>query len=529
MRVLITDPLSPVALELLAEAGLEADVRLGLAPDDLPAAASGAHAWLIRSGTRITADLIAAAPELRVIGRAGVGVDNVDIGAATRRGILVLNAPDGNTISTAEHTCAMMLALARQIPAAHRSTSEGGWERKRFAGAELAGKTLGVIGVGKIGRAVAERMQAFEMRVIGFDPVLSPEAAERIGIQLRDLEDIFTESDFITVHTPLNDATRHMLSAETLARCKRGVRLVNCARGGIIDEHALLAALESGHVAGAALDVFTEEPPGAPLATLLRHPHVVVTPHIAASTGEAQEKVAVQVVEGVIDALAGRPVLTSVNAGAIRAGGQPEARPFIALADRLGQLAAQLTPEHVDRVIVRCSGDTARRFAEVLTVAALKGIMGHLSDGPVNLVSAPLLAREAGLRVEDQRVSEPSDFTNLVEVILETASGALEVKGTVMGREDLRLVEMDGFRFEVRLEGHLLFYRNVDRPGMVAAVGALLAEHGINIAALALGRSAPGEVALSAFSVDEPVPEAVLAGIAAIKGVDDVRQVHVRG
>jgi D-3-phosphoglycerate dehydrogenase / 2-oxoglutarate reductase len=365
------------------------------------------------------------------------------------------------------------------------------------------------------------------MRVVGFDPVLAPEAAERLGVELLTLEEVFASSDFITLHTPLNDATRHLLDESSLARCRPGVRIVNCARGGIVDERALLAALESGHVAGAAMDVFSEEPPGAPLAPLLQHPRVVVTPHIAASTGEAQEKVAVQVVEGVIEALAGRPVATSVNAGAIRAAAQPEAQPFIALAERLGHLAAQLTQEHLDRVVVRSSGETAHRYAEVLTVAALKGVMEHVSDRPVNLISAPLLAKEAGLRVEDQRVSEPSDFTNLVEVTLETASGAVEVKGTVMGHGDLRLVEMDGFRFEVRLEGHLLFYRNVDRPGMVAAVGALLAEHGVNIAALALGRTGPGQVALSAFSVDEPLSPDVLQQIAAIEGVDTVRLVRL--
>ena len=529
MRVLITDPLSAVSVDLLAAAGLQADLQLDCSPDELAAIASGAHGWLIRSGTRITADLMDAAPDLRVIGRAGVGVDNVDLEAATRRGILVLNAPDGNTISTAEHTCAMILALARHVPEAHASLRSGKWDRKRFAGAELAGKTLAVVGIGKIGRAVASRMQAFDMHILGFDPVLSIDTAERLGIELVDLEAIYARADFITVHTPLNEATRGLLNAETLARCKAGVRLVNCARGGIIDEQALLAALESGHVAGAALDVFTEEPPGADLLPLLAHARVVVTPHIAASTEEAQEKVAVQVVEGVIDALAGRPVATPVNAGAIRAASQPEARPFIELADRLGQLGAQITDGPVQRVVIRFSGETARRYAEVLSVAALRGLMSSFSDRPVNLINAPVLAHEAGLQVEEQRLSEPEDFTNLIALRLESPAGSREVKGTVLGEEDLRLVEVDGFRFEVRLEGHLLFYRNVDRPGMVAAVGALLAEHGINIAGLALGRTGPGEMALSAFAVDDPIARDVLAQINDIAGVDDVRTAYVAG
>jgi D-3-phosphoglycerate dehydrogenase / 2-oxoglutarate reductase len=527
MRVLITDPLSAVSVDMLAAAGLQPDLQLDLSPDELKAVAPGVQGWLIRSGTRLTADLMDAAPDLKVIGRAGVGVDNVDLDAATRRGILVLNAPDGNTISTAEHTCAMMLALARHIPEAHASLSAGQWDRKRFAGAELSGKVVGIVGVGKIGRTVASRLQSFDMQVLGYDPVLAPDVAERIGVELVDLDAIFSRCDFITVHTPLNDATRGLLNELTLARCKPGVRLVNCARGGIIDERALLAALESGHVAGAALDVFTAEPPGPDLKALLAHPHVVVTPHIAASTEEAQEKVAVQVVEGVIDALAGRPVATPVNAWSLRAAAQPEARPYLDLADRLGQLAAQMSGGPVQRVVVRYSGETTRRFAEVLTVAVLRGIISHFSDEPVNLINAPVLARDAGLVVEEQRVSEPEDFTNLVEVRLETPAGPLAVKGTIFGDNDVRLVGVDEFRFEVRLEGHLLFYRNVDRPGMVAAVGALLADHGINIAALALGRTGPGEVALSVYTVDEPITAEVRDRIDAIEGVDQVRSVHV--
>ncbi len=528
MRVLITDPLAPVAVELLKAVGHEPDVQLKKSPEELKALAPGAAGWLVRSGTRLTADVIDAAPDLRVIGRAGVGVDNVDLGAATRRGILVLNAPDGNTISTAEHTCAMLLALARQIPQANATLRAGEWARKEFSGAELDGKTLGVVGVGKIGRTVAGRMQRFGMHTVGFDPVLSEEAAERLGIELVGLDALFERADFITLHTPLNDATRGLLDRETLARCKPGVRIVNCARGGIVDEAALLEALQAGHVGGAALDVFSEEPPESDaLRALIAHPDVVATPHLAASTGEAQEKVAVQVAEGMIDALAGRPVATPVNAGALRAASQPEARPLIALADRLGQVAGQLVEGAVQRVVVGCYGETARRYAEVLTVAALRGLMARWAEEPVNLINAPLLAREAGLRVEEQRHSEPADFTNLVEVRLETADGARTVRGAVFGKDDLRLVEVDGFRFEVRPEGHLLFYRNVDRPGMVAAVGALLAEAGVNIAALALGRTEPGGVALSALSVDEPIPNAVLRQVEALEGVEDVRLVEV--
>lgn len=527
MRILITDPLSARAVEALEAAGFVADVQLEPSDKQLRHAAAEADAWLVRSGTRITADLIAAAPRLRVIGRAGVGVDNVDLDAATRRGILVLNAPDGNTISTAEHTCAMILALARRIPHAHASVQRGAWERARFAGAELEGKAVGVIGLGKIGSAVAARLGAFNVQLVGYDPVVSADVAERLGVRLVELDALFEQADIITLHPPLNDATRNLLDAARLQRCKPGVWVINCARGGLVDERALYDALESGHVGGAALDVFSEEPPGSALRPLLQHPRVVVTPHIAASTEEAQEKVALQVAAAVIDALRGLPVATSVNAGAIRAAAQPEVRPFLELADRLGQLAAQLAEGPIQRVAVRCAGETVHRHAEVLAVGALRGLLAHWRDEPVNLINAPLLAREAGLEVEEQRVSEATDFTNLVELRLETEAGARHVKGTVFEQTDARLVEVDGLRFEVRLEGFILFYRNVDRPGMVAQVGAILAEQNINIASLALGRSGPGEEAVSAFSVDEEIPREVLARIAAIEGVRQVQFVRL--
>ncbi len=527
MRVLVTDTLDPVCQSLLEEAGIEAAVHLKKTPEELKALAGGADGWIVRSGTTLTAELIEAAPSLRVIGRAGVGVDNIDLAAATRRGVLVLNAPDGNTVSTAEHTCAMMLALARQIPQAAASLKGGAWDRKEFSGAELDGKTLGIVGVGKIGRAVARRMQSFGMRTIGFDPVLGQDAADRLGVELVDLSTLWAESDVITLHAPLNDATRHLINDDTLAQCRDGVRLVNCARGGIVDEAALLRGLESGKVGGAALDVYSQEPPPPALDDLVRHPHVVATPHIAASTDEAQRKVARQVTEQVIEALNERPVSTPVNAGAIRAAAQPEARPFIDLADRLGQIVSQIADGQVRRVTVACYGDIARRYAEVLSVAALRGLLARWSAEPVNLINAPTIAREMGLAVDEQRHSEPADFTNLIEVALETDAGTRSVRGTVLGEDDARLVGLDRFRFEAKPEGHLLFYQNVDRPGMLATVGGMLAEAHVNIASLALGRDRPGETALTAISVDENVPAEVVRRVEAIDGVEDVRVVQV--
>ncbi|RMH50402.1 MAG: phosphoglycerate dehydrogenase [Bacteroidetes bacterium] len=527
MTVLITDNVDPLCMEMLEQAGITPNVQLKRSPEELKALAAEADGWIIRSGTTITADLIEAADRLKVIGRAGVGVDNVDLEAATRRGILVINAPDGNTISTAEHTCAMMMALARQIPQANASLRAGRWERKQFSGTELYEKTLGIVGVGKIGRAVGQRMQAFGMHVIGFDPVLAPDAAERLGIELVSLDELFERSDVITLHTPLNDATRGLLNRETLARCKPGVRIVNCARGGIVDEEALLEALESGHVGGAALDVYSQEPPPEALQRLIQHPKVVATPHIAASTAEAQQKVAVQITEQVILALKGEPVSTPVNAMAIRMAAQREVQPYLRLADALGRIGSQLIEGSLHRVTVRCAGDVPRRYTEVLSVAVLKGVLSRWASDPVNLINAPFLAREMGLAVEEQRGSTTDSYTNLIEVELGTSQGTRCVAGTIFGAGEPRLVQVDTYRLEIPPEGHLLFYQNIDRPGMLATVGRILAENNLNIAALSLGRTGRGSMALTVVGVDEPIPEAVRKRIAALDGVSSVYAVEV--
>ncbi len=525
--ILITDAVDPVCTDMLRAEGMTADIQLKRSPEELAALAREADAWIIRSGTKITADLIEAAERLKVIGRAGVGVDNIDLAAATRRGILVINAPDGNTISTAEHTVAMLMAMARRIPQAHASVAAGRWDRKAFKGSELYEKTLGVVGVGKIGRAVAERMQAFGMDVLGYDPVLSHEVAERLGISLVSLDELFEKSDFITFHTPLNEATRGLVNRETLARCKRGVFLVNCARGGIIDEEALLEALETGQVGGAALDVYSQEPPPPALAPLTAHPNVVATPHIAASTEEAQRKVAEQVTEQVIHALKGEPVHSAVNAMAIRMAAHTEVRPYLELAEKLGRIAGQLGSGHLERVVVRAHGDIPNRYAEVLKIAVLKGLLGGSRSRPVNLINAPVLAQEAGLSVEAQIYTAKGGFSNLLEVVLETDRERREVAGTIFGADDPRLVRIDDYWLEVRAEGHMLFYRNVDRPGMLAAVGGILAEADLNIGALALGRTGKGAMALTAISVDDPVPEPVLQKISALEGVAGVQLITV--
>ncbi len=524
--VLITDAVDPVCERLLKEHGFAPNVQLKASPDELKEHAKNADGWIVRSGTKITPDLIDAAEKLKVIGRAGVGVDNIDLEAATRRGILVCNAPDGNTISTAEHACAMLQALARRIPQASASLRAGKWERKQFAGSELHEKTLGIVGVGKIGRAVAQRMQGFEMTLLGFDPMLSEEVAARYGVTLVSLDELLQRSDFITLHTPLNDATRGLLNKEALAKCKEGVRIVNCARGGIVDEGDLLEVLETGHVGGAALDVYSTEPPPEHLAALVQHPRVVATPHIAASTEEAQAKVARQITEQVMHALSGEAVTSPVNGMAIKMAAQDEVQPFLLLADRLGQIAGQLAEGQTKRLTVRCHGERPHRYAEVLTVAALKGTLGRWADTPANLINAPVLAEEMGLAVREERGAAPEEsYTHLVEVEVETSAGRHTVAGTVFNGDDPRLVRVDAFRLEVRPEGRLLFYRNEDRPGMLATVGGLLAENGINIAALALGRTGRGSMALTAISVDDPIPADVVEEIKGIKGLEGVRTV----
>lgn len=526
-RVLITDSIDEVSPALLRQAGMDVAAFEAGAEDAWRSGLSEVDGWIIRSGTRISAELIEEASKLKVIGRAGVGVDNVDLTAATRRGVLVLNAPDGNTISTAEHTCAMILALARNISKADRSVVDGRWDRKTFKGAELYDKTIGVVGLGKIGQAVAQRMQSFGMTVIATDPVVSASAAEKLGITLMRYEDLLEQADFVSFHVPLVADTANMLDAANLQRCRKGVRIINCARGGLIDEAALLSALESGHVAGAALDVLTEEPPDASLRRLLEHPAVVTTPHIAASTGEAQRRVAQQITEEVIRALQGEPVRTAVNSLAIRLAASPEVQPYIDLAQRLGSLVSQLIGGALDSVVVRYHGEWLTSFREILTVAVLRGLVSKWRSDPVNLINARMIAEEAGLAVEEQLLPPDQSFNNLVEIIGTADGRSRSASGVVFGKNRPRITRVDDYDFEIQPSGHILFYSNEDRPGMLAAVGRILADASLNIGSLALGRNQKGATALTAVSVDEPLPEFVLRKIAEIDGIEQVRAVHV--
>lgn len=525
MKILISDRVGHRCVDILTGEGFTVDVKPELSPDQLKSVIGNYEALIVRSRTRVTADVLRCADRLKVVGRAGAGVDNIDVETATRRGIIVMNTPGGNTISTAEHTISLLLALTRNIPQANTSLKNGAWDRKKFLGAELFGKTIGIIGIGKVGREVAQRCLSFGMVVVGYDPVLSTEVALKLGIELVDMEDVLRRSDFITVHTPLNEETRNLLNEETLGKCKKGVRIINCARGGIVDEEALLKAIESGHVAGAALDVFAEEPPTN--HRLIRHDRLVVTPHLGASTEEAQEKVAILIAEQLADVLKGRGFTGVVNAVSIQQAMKEEIRPYVTLAEKLGSLVAQLMQGKLRSLTVATCGDLLHQAAEILSAATLKGVLGHVLSEPVNYVNSPMLARDMGLNVSEKKERDGGNYTHLLTVEYETDRERRKFSGTVYGSSTIRLVDIDGFHFEVRPEGYLLFYSNIDRPGMLASVGSFLARANINIAGVALGRSAVGERALTVMNVDSDIPDSVIGQISSIEGVSEAKLVQV--
>lgn len=525
MKILVSDSLEQSLIDILIGEGFEVDNRPGIEADELSRIVGAYDALVVRSATKVTADVINAATKLKIIGRAGTGVDNIDVPAATRRGILVMNTPGGNTISAAEHTVSMLLSLARNIPQAHMSLAGGEWERKKFTGTEVFEKTLGVIGLGKIGREVALRCQGLGMKIVGYDPVLGSDVAAKLNIDLVGLEELYRRSDFITVHTPLTNETKHLLNDDTLARCKRGVRVVNCARGGIIDEAALMRALDAGQVAGAALDVFEQEPPKGNL--LLKHPRVVVTPHLGASTEEAQEKVAFQIAHQIADALKGRGYAGLVNGAALQLALNEELTPYLTLAERMGSLVAQRMTGKLKRLTVSASGELMSSSIEVMKAGVLKGVLSHVQPDPVNFVNATMLAADMGLTIVEQKESAKEGFPNLLSVRYETDNEAMEVSGTVFGASTIRLVKLDGFRFEVRPEGYLLIYSNIDRPGMLARVGSILARYEVNIAGVSLGRSAIGANALTVMSIDSDIPAEGMRELLSQDGVSNLKVVNL--
>ncbi len=518
-RVLLSDPLNPQGLEVLSRhPQLKVDVRTGLKPSELAAIIAPYHALVVRSATRVTREIVDRAACLRIIGRAGVGVDNIDLEAATRRGIVVMNSPVGNSVTTAEHTISMMMALARHIPAADAAVKAGRWERANFIGIEVFNKTLGIIGLGNIGRIVAERALGLRMKVIGFDPILTGDAAARIGVEMVTLEQLFRRADFITMHTPLTADTRGLMGAAAFAMMKPGVRIINCARGGIVDEQALCEALAAGKVAGAALDVFVDEPP-PPDHPLLRLGNVIATPHLGAATDEAQIQVAIDIAQQIAEFLLEGVIRHSVNMPALSPRELETLGPHLRLAERLGRLAAQLIEEPPSRLTVGLGGEAAGLSAEPITAAALKGLLSGFLDQEFNFVNAPFIARERGISVTESRSRETTDYVNTLALSVQTPGGTHEVAGAVIGNRALRLIRIDGYRLEAVPEGYFLMLHNRDVPGVVGAVGTMLGQAGINIAGLELGRDRIGGMALSLVEVDEAVPAEVLERLKTIPAI----------
>ena len=525
-KIIITDAVDKKCVKIFEDAGFDVNYKPGMPKDEIKQVIKDYHGLIVRSDTQVTPDLIELMDNMEVIGRAGAGVDNINLEAATRKGIIVMNTPGGNTVSTAEHTMALMLSMCRNIAQANQSLRAGKWDRKKYKGTELQGKTLGIIGLGKIGREVAIRSKAFGMAVIGFDPVLSEEVATKIGVDLVNLDQIFEKSDIISVHVPLTDETKNLISDETLAKCKDGVKVINCARGGIVDEAAIVKALDSGKVSGAAFDVYTSEPPEFS-GPFIQHSKLVSTPHLGASTDEAQEKVAIQIAEQIVDMFNQKGVRGAVNAAAIAAGGSEELAPYVKLGESLGSLHAQLNKGQLKKININYSGELLHKYTTLLSTAVLKGFLSKKMTAGVNLINAPFLAKEMGVVVNETKTGANLDYTNLVTVEFITDSEHRSLAGTVFGNNEIRVVDVDKFHLELNPEGNLLFYSNIDRPGMLANVGKILAEANINIAGLSLGRVGIGKEALTVINVDSEIDKEVVKAISGISGITKVNAVKI--
>jgi len=517
-KVLISDELSSAAVAIFKDRGIDVTFAPELGKDKarLAKIIGQFDGLAIRSATKVTDKVIAAAGRLKVVGRAGIGVDNVDIKAATAKGVIVMNTPFGNSITTAEHAITLMLALARQIPEADRSTQAGKWEKSKFLGVEITSKTLGVIGCGNIGSIVADRAIGLRMKVIAFDPYLSPERAMEIGVTKVELDELLKRSDFITLHTPLTDKTRNILDAKAMARMKPGVRIINCARGGLVDEAALASALTSGHVAGAAFDVFIEEP--ARQNPLFGLPNVICTPHLGAATSEAQENVALQVAEQMSDYLLKGAIINAVNFPNISAEDAPRLRPFVKLAEQLGLFAGQLTETSIRGVRIEYSGDVAELNVKPLTAAAIAGVLRPLLSD-VNMVSASILAKERGMRIEEVTRGPDGAYESYVRLTVKTDEYERSVAGTVFADGRPRIIQVRDINMECELAPHMLFVRNADKPGFIGRFGMLLGEAGVNIATFNLGREKAGGDAICLVAIDEPVSDEVLAKVKALPQV----------
>jgi D-3-phosphoglycerate dehydrogenase len=518
-RVLIADKLSPAAIDIFKQRGVDADVKTGLSKEDLLKIIGDYDGLAVRSATKADKDVIAAASNLKVIGRAGIGVDNVDIPSATAAGVVVMNTPFGNSITTAEHAIAMMFALARQLPAADVSTQAGKWEKNRFMGVELYGKTLGLIGAGNIGSIVADRALGLKMKVAAYDPFLSPERAVEIGVEKVELAELLARADVITLHTPLTDKTRNILSAENLAKTKKGVLIINCARGGLVDEKALRKLLDDGHVGGAGFDVFIEEP--AKENVLFGAENFVATPHLGASTNEAQENVALQVAEQMSDYLLTGAVTNALNSPSVTAEEAPRLKPFIALAEKLGALAGQMVDFGIKAIDIAYEGEVAKLNGKPMTAAALAGVMRPML-AEINMVSAPAVAKERGITISESKQDESPIYESLIRITITTEKGKRSFAGSVLAGAP-RVIEVKGMDLDAPFSPTMLYVNNLDKPGFIGNLGALLADAGVNIATFNLGRVSAGEDAIALVGVDQEPTEDLLARIKGLPHVKEAR------
>jgi D-3-phosphoglycerate dehydrogenase / 2-oxoglutarate reductase len=518
-KVLIADKLSSQAMAVFKQRGVEAEVKTGLAPEELIKIIGGYDGLAVRSATKVTAEVLKAAKNLKVVGRAGIGVDNVDVPAATAHGVVVMNTPFGNSVTTAEHTITLMMSLARQIPEANASTQAGKWEKNKFMGVELAGKTLGMIGCGNIGSIVADRAQGLKMKVIVYDPYLSKERADAIHVEKVELDTLFERSDFITLHTPLTDTTRNIVNKNTLKMCKKGVRIINCARGGLVNEADLKAAIESGQVAGAALDVFEEEP--AKKNILFGMPQVVCTPHLGASTNEAQENVAVQVAEQMADYLTTGAVSNALNIPSMSTEDAAKLKPYLVLAGQLGSFAGQLTEHGLKAVQIEYEGAISKLNTKPLTAVIIKGLLAPLIEN-VNMVSAPVVAKERGIEISATSHDRAATYQTLVRITVTTEKRTRTVSGTLFADKP-RIVEVNDIKLEAGLGPRMLYVNNDDKPGFIGSLGTLLGKSGINIATFHLGRNDSHSEAVALVEIDQPAPLKVLADIAKLPSVRQVK------
>ena len=515
-KVLISDKMSERAKEIFDARGIEVDVKTGMSEDELIACIGDYDGLAIRSATKATAKVLAAADNMKVIGRAGIGVDNVDIAAATARGIVVMNTPFGNAITTAEHAIAMMMALARQIPEANTSTQESKWEKSRFMGVEVTGKTLGLVGCGNIGSIVADRALGLKMKVVAFDPFLGEDRAKEIGVEKVELDELLKRADFITLHTPMTDQTRGIIDAAAIAKTRPGVRIINCARGGLVVEADLKAALESGHVAGAALDVFESEP--AKDNPLFGMENLVCTPHLGASTDEAQVNVAIQVAEQMSDFLLDGTVVNALNMASVSAEEAPRLAPYMKLAEQLGSFAGQLTESDLKSVTIEYAGHAAELNTKPLSAAALQGLLAPMLDS-VNMVNAPVMASERGIELSEVRTERAGDYQTLIRLTVVTNTQSRSVTGTLFGGNRPRVIDVKGVPLEAELRSHMLYVTNEDKPGLIGLLGTVLGDAGLNIATFQLGRADVGGDAIALVEVDQAVPADVLAKVAALPNV----------